>query len=168
MIYWFFGYPGIGKDYCAHHLARLGGFISIDADDYLTKSDRKKLLNKTFTKEERIKKLSRIVSHLKILLKTNSNIAIGDSLPDNKSRKFILDSFRNNIKLILVTSDPEKHKIQMSKREDHFFTAELLEDYIKNNWEEIEVSYIEFQNDNSKDWEKRLQSLLRNEPFVSG
>lgn len=159
MIYWFFGYPGIGKDYCAEQLSKIGKFPHIDADDFLTKNDREKLLKGTFSVEDRLKKLQRIVSSLRKLLKTDKDIAIGDSLPDNKSRKFILNSFPNNIKLILITADSEKHKKRISNRKNHFFTEELLEDY-KKKWEEISVRHIVFENNNTKDLNSRLKHIL--------
>lgn len=160
MIYWFFGYPGIGKDYCARYLSEIGKFPYIDADDFLTTEDRQKLLDKSFTIEDRLLKLSRIISHIKNLQKYHENIAVADSLPDNASRNLIKNSFPGKIKLILVTAPGEVHKKRIAKRKNHFFTSELLDDYIKKNWKKVNVSYTEFENTNSDDWEERLLQIL--------
>lgn len=160
MIYWFFGYPGIGKDYCAKYLSEIKKFPYIDADDFLTDEDRQKLLNKSFTVEDRLLKLERIVANIKNLQKHHEHIAVADSLPDNASRNLVKNSFPGEIKLILVTAPTEVHKKRIAKRKNHFFTIELLEDYIKKNWKRINVSYTEFENHNSDDWEKRLLKLL--------
>ncbi len=160
MIYWFFGYPGIGKDYCAKKLSQLKKFPYIDADDYLTEEDREKLLHKSFSVEDRLLKLERIITHIKNLQKHHENIAVADSLPDNASRNLVRNSFQGNIKLILVTAPDELHKKRIAKRKNHFFTIELLEDYIKKNWKKVNVAYSEFENINSDDWDERLLSLL--------
>ena len=159
MIYWFFGYPGIGKDYSAKKLSELGKFPHLDADDFLTEEDREKLLKNIFSKEDRLLKLGRIVDHLKSLLKHHEHIAVADSLPDNVSRLFILNSFPGKIKLILVTADPKIHKKRITKRKNDFFTEELLDSYIKKNWEKVIVSYTEFDN-GIKSSEEELRKLL--------
>lgn len=160
MIYWFFGYPGIGKDYCAKRLSEIKKFPYIDADDFLTDEDIQKLLNKRFTVEDRLLKLERIITHINNLQKHHENIAVADSLPDNASRNLVKNSFSENIKLILVTAPEEVHKKRISKRKKHFFTIGLLEDYIKKNWKKVNVPYTEFENTNSDDWEVRLLSFL--------
>lgn len=159
MIYWFFGYPGIGKDFCAQKLSEFGKFPHIDADDFLTNSDKKKLLNKTFTKEDRIKKLTRIVKHVKKLQKKFDNIAIADSLPDNTSRRFVMHSFEE-IKIIQVVASEKVHRERMKKRTDHFFTEQLLNDYISKNWQDVKVAHVVFRNTPTADWTKRLKKLL--------
>lgn len=159
MIYWFFGFPGIGKDYCAHHLARIGNFPHINADDFLTEDDRQKLLMGTFTVEDRLNKLGRIVSHIKHTSNRLEHIAVADSLPDNASRRYIIDSFEG-VKLILVTASAIIHKRRISKRKNHFFTEKLLDSYIEKYWEEIEVPYVEFKNIPTPDWWKRLRDVL--------
>lgn len=160
MVYWFFGYPGIGKDYCAKHLSRIGKFPHIDADDFLTIEDREKLLKNTFTQKDRLRKLERIVFHLEKLLLTNQHIAVADSLPDNKSREYILKAFPDNIKLILVTVAPTTHKERLQNRKNHFFTKDLLEEYIRKNWQPIKVPFIKFVNNSSNAWEENLKKLL--------
>ena len=47
MIYWFFGYPGVGKDYLAEKLSQLVSIPHIDADNFLTNTDKKKLIEGT-------------------------------------------------------------------------------------------------------------------------
>jgi len=159
MIYWFFGYPGIGKDYCAKELSKIGKFPHIDADDFLTATDKKKLLNKTFTTKDRVKKLTRIVKHIKKLQKKSNSVAIADSLPDNKSRKFVLKSFKE-VKLIHVIASEKVHRERISKRSNHFFTERLLNDYISKNWQEVKVDHVVFKNVETKDWSKRIKKLL--------
>jgi gluconate kinase len=160
MIYWFFGYPGIGKDYCAKYLSEVKKFPYIDADDFLTDEDRQKLLKKIFTIEDRLLKLERIITHIKILQKHHENITVADSLPDNASRNLVKNAFPGKIKLILVTAPTEVHKKRIAKRKNHFFTSELLEDYIKRHWKKINVTYMQFENTNSDDWKERLLKLL--------
>ncbi|MDO8269323.1 MAG: hypothetical protein Q7T54_01465 [Candidatus Levybacteria bacterium] len=159
MIYWFFGYPGIGKDYCASHLARIGHFPHIDADDFLTDEDREKLLNKSFSVEDRLLKLGRIIQHLKQMQKHHENIAVADSLPDNVSRGLIINSFSGKVKLILVTTDDRTHIKRISNRKKHFFTIDLLEDY-KKKWEKVNVVHAEFVNNDSNDFDERLRKLF--------
>ena len=159
MIYWFFGYPGIGKDYCAKKLSLIKEFPYIDADDFLTEEDRDKLLDKSFTIEDRLLKLERIITHIRSLQKHHESITVADSLPDNASRNLVKNSFSEKIKLILVTAPDEIHKKRIAKRKNHFFTAELLDDYIKKHWKKINVPYVEFENIASE-WEERLKKLL--------
>lgn len=160
MIYWFFGYPGIGKDYCAKRLSEIGKFPYIHADDFLTDEDRERLLDKTFTVHDRLIKLERIISYLKDLSKHHENISIADSLPDNVSRGLVRNTFEGKIKLILVTAESKVHQKRITKRKNHFFTAELLEDYIKKHWEKINIPHIDFLNEKSNDWEERLKKIL--------
>ncbi len=160
MIYWFFGYPGIGKDYCARELSLIGKFPHVDADDFLTEEDRKKLLTHKFTSQDRMLKLTRIVDHIKNMQKHHHDIAVADSLPDNISREFILRSFNIDIRLILVTAPPEIHKKRLAKRKNHFFTENLLDIYIRKNWQEIKVPHKEFVNDKGEDWNLRLAQLM--------
>lgn len=159
MIYWFFGYPGIGKDHSAKKLSVLGKFPHVDADDFLTEEDKEKLLSNTFSKEDRLLKLGRIVQHLQSLLRHHEHIAVADSLPDNVSRLFILNSFPGKIKLVLVTADETTHKKRLAKRKNHFFTEELLDNYIKKNWEKVTVSHIEYDNGRNSSEEELLKLL---------
>lgn len=159
MIYWFFGYPGVGKDYCAMKLAQICNISHIDADEYLTDREKKKLVEGKFTTKDRLIKLKRIVIDLQSINSFNS-FTIGDSLPDNASREFVLNSLGENVKLIHVTSPSYLHKKRMKRRKKHFFTLDLLDSYISNNWEDIEVRHLEFNNIPSKDWEERLFALV--------
>ncbi len=158
MIYWFFGFPGIGKDYCAKRLAVIEKFSYLDADDFLTDEDREKLLNKKFTRQDRLLKLERIIDHIKKLQKHHDNIALGDSLPDNTSREYVLSAFSGQIKLILVTAPSIVHKKRISQRKNHFFGENLLDDYMKK-WEEVSVSHIAFENNSSRNLDERLKEL---------
>ncbi|MDO8619295.1 MAG: hypothetical protein Q7R49_05120 [Candidatus Daviesbacteria bacterium] len=153
MIFFFFGYPGIGKDFCAERLSKLTNIPHIDADNFLTKSDKQKLLNGTFTKVNRLKKLARIVKYIKKL--DSPNITIGDSLPDQDSRKFLMEQFGKDITLIHVQSSKSTHLKRIKERRNHFFTKELLGTYI-NHWEEISITHIPLENSGNLD-EKLLQ-----------
>lgn len=133
MIYWFFGYPGVGKDYLANLLSKIAPVKHIDADTFLTKIEKSKIEEKTFTNTDRLKKLKRIS---KILKTYNTDIAIGDSLPDSKSREFLSNYFKDKIIFILVKTSPKKHRIQLENRKNHFFKIEMLNNYLKN-WDSL-------------------------------
>lgn len=154
MIFFFFGYPGIGKDYCAERLSKLANIPHINADNFLTKSDQAKLLKGIFTTEDRIKKLKRIVKFINENY-SNQNLTIGDSLPDHNSREFLMGQFGKNITFIQVTAAKAIHVKRITERKDHFFTKELLDNYIKN-WEEIKIPYLPLKNSGNLD-EKLLQ-----------
>lgn len=145
MIFFFFGYPGIGKDYLAEKLSQLVNIPHIDADDFLTKKDKQKLINGTFNKADRLRKLAGIVKYIKKL--KAPNIAAADSLPDNDSRQFLIDQFGKDIIFIYVYSSKSTHLKRLKKRKDHFFTKNLLDDYIKKHWEEIEIPHIKLLNE---------------------
>lgn len=159
MIFWFFGYPGIGKDFLAEKLSKLASIPHIDADDFLSKTDKKKLSNGSFTQRDRIRKLKRIIKQVKLLEK-NPNIAAADSLPDNLSRKLLLDSFRENITFIYVTAPKKLHLKRLKSRKNHFFTENLLDNWINKHWETIEIPHTTFQNiEDLKKLEKKLLSI---------
>jgi len=135
MIYWFWGYPGVGKDYLAKIFGEITNTLYIDGDSLLTNIEKKRLIAGTFSKEDRLKKLKRITNYLHKLKK---DVIITDSLPDKNSREFLLKSFKKNIIFILVKSSPLKHKRQLQDRKGHFFKYNMLNKYIKNNWEPVE------------------------------
>jgi gluconate kinase len=115
-----FGYPGIGKDFCANRLSKLLGCLNIDADTYLTDEERAKLKNGTFTSDDRLAKLKRICDDLSDKLAKNKDITIGDSLPNHAARQFIIDYFGDNVKMILVKSSSATHKKHIGERQDRF------------------------------------------------
>lgn len=158
MIYWFWGYPGIGKDYLAKMFGEITHTLYINGDYFLTEVEKKKLIAGIFFKEDRLKKLKRISNYLRKLKK---DIAITDSLPDATSREFLLKSFGKNIIFILVKSSPLQHKKQIQNRKEHFFNHKMLDQYIKNNWEPVkDFPHIIFNNKNKT--KKELEySLLK-------
>lgn len=137
MIYWFFGYPGIGKDYLAKKFGKINRIHYINGDTLLLKKEQKKIKAGTFTIRDRLKKLSRITKHLK---KIKKDLVITDSLPDNKSRKFLLTAFKKNIIFIHVTASKEKHIKYLRHRKGHFFTEKMLPHYIQN-WEQPQSDF---------------------------
>lgn len=149
MIYFFFGYPGIGKDYCAKRLSELLNCLNIDADTYLTDKERAKLKNGTFTADDRADKLQRICDDIADKLIKNKDITIGDSLPNQAAREFIVKYFGDNVKMILVQSSAEVHQKHISERKDHFFTEDILKDYIDSNWEPIKIKHQTIINDSN-------------------
>ncbi|MFA6000224.1 MAG: hypothetical protein WC783_04615 [Candidatus Paceibacterota bacterium] len=157
MIYWFWGYPGIGKDHVAKNFSEVAGVLYLDGDFFLNKTEKSKLMRGTFTKSDRLKKLRRIVQHLKSIKK---DIAITDSLPDSNSRKFLLNTFKKDIVFILVKSSVLKHKKQTRERKSHFFNAEMIDNYVKNNWEKIEnFPHVIFRNENKTKMDMRRELL---------
>lgn len=165
MIYWFIGYPGVGKDYCAKKLSQLLVCPHIDADDFLTKENKQSLIAGKFGSHDRLQKLNRICEKVKILLETNDSITVADSLPDQASRNFVVNYFGKNVRFILVKSSDSIHHGRLMARSDHFFTHELIEDYIKNNWQEIDEDTMSFSiliNEHKSEAEliKALQELI--------
>lgn len=163
MIFWFFGYPGIGKDYLAEKLSELVSIPHINADDFLTKIDKKKLIDGTFTKKDRIKKLKRIISHIKKILRKYPHLTAADSLPDNLSRELLLKTFGSNITFIHVSAPTAIHKKRLKERQGHFFTVEMLDSWIKRHWEEIKIQYISLRNVpiKSQKLEKKLLKIYK-------
>ena len=159
MIFWFFGFPGVGKDYCANLFAELNNIPYFDADNFLTDKERSLLKTGQFTKENRLIKLRRIATYLEEQLKTTPHLVIGDSLPDNASRKMLADRFLERIVFIHVIAPTNIHHKRISERKNHFFTADLLTDWVKKHWEEsIEIPHISLNND-SKDSKKLISKL---------
>lgn len=159
MIFFFFGYPGIGKDYCAKRLSSLVNIPHLDADDFLTKQDQEKLIKGSFTKKDRLRKLKRIIINIKKNF-PNQNLTIGDSLPDNLSRKLLVDSFGENIIFIHLHTLRAIHLKRLSERKNHFFTADLLRSWIKTHWQPINISYIPLNN-SSKNMDRLDKKLLQ-------
>ena len=163
MIYWFWGYPGIGKDYVARNFSEVAGVLYLDGDSFLDKTEESKLMRGTFTKSDRLKKLRRIAKHLK---NVRGDVAITDSLPDSNSREFLLNTFKKDIVFILVKSSVLKHKKQIRERKDHFFSAEMIDNYVKNNWEEVgDFPHTIFRNENKTKTEMRRELLKIYERF---
>lgn len=158
MIYWFFGYPGVGKDFLAKKLAQLVSIPHIDADDSLTPIDKQKLIKGTFTQKDRIRKLKRIIAHIRKLLLKYPTLTTADSLPDNLSRQLLFKNFKPNIIFIHVSAPKAIHLKQIKERKNHFFKAQFLEPWIKKHWEPIQIPYISFKNlpEYDRELEKRL------------
>ena len=155
MVFWFFGYPGIGKDFCAEKLSKLAKIPHVDADDFLTDLDKNKLTSGTFGDEDRIKKLTRIIIYMKSL--KYPNLTIGDSLPTETARKFVLESLGENVVLILVRSDPKIHQERIRERRGHFFREEYLDSWIKKPWQEVKVDHLDLENVKGKLEEQLLR-----------
>ena len=147
MIFWFFGFHGTGKDYCAKILTKLKKASYIHIDDVLTNQDREKLINGTFNVEDRINKLERATKKIDVLLKTNTTVVAADSLPDHRSRDFLLEKFKDNIVFIRVKVYPEIHKKRFAERKNHFFTEDLLNDWVEKHWQEpIKIPHLILNN----------------------
>jgi len=144
MIYWFCGYPGIGKDFLAKKLSKLVNIDYVNADGFLTKKDKEKLVLGNFTSKDRLKKLLRIVKFIK---SKKGNLAIGDSLPDNTSRKFLDRTLNKNVAFILVRSSQSLHTQRLRERKGHFFPENIVKDYIEKNWDTVfEPKHFVFNN----------------------
>ena len=162
MVYFFFGYPGIGKDFCAKRLSQLLSCLNIDADTYLTDPERQKLKNGTFTSEDRINKLRRICDDLSSKLENNNDITIGDSLPNQAAREYIANYFGDKVVMILILSESKLHNKRITNRKNHFFTKDILKDYIKNNWEPVTIDCLKLNNDsdNIQELDKGLLEII--------
>ncbi len=135
MIYWFWGYPGVGKDYVAKKFCALFPVSYVEGDTLLTPTERQKITDGTFTKIDRLEKLARISKQIKEM---QGDIAITDSLPDKTSRAFLQNEFGKEIIFIRVITSPEKHQAQLKDRTEHFFTSAMLDQYIEKNWEPVD------------------------------
>jgi gluconate kinase len=133
MIYWFLGYPGVGKDYLAKLLSTITPVRYINADKFLTKTEKEKIKDGTFNSIDRLKKLKRICIALK---RYSCDISIGDTLPNQKSRIFLSKNFKNKIVFILVKTSHKKHLHQLKRRKNHFFKLSMLDTYI-NSWDNL-------------------------------
>lgn len=158
MVFWFFGYPGIGKDFLATKLSRLVAIPHINADDFLTATDKKKLIKGTFTQQDRIKKLKRIITYINKLLPKHPSLVAADSLPDNLSRQLLFDTFAPEITFIYVHAPRKIHLSRLKARKEHFFTMDLLDAWIKKHWKPIDIPYISFQN--SEGAEPKIEKKL--------
>lgn len=163
MIYWFFGLPGIGKDYCAERLSQLLQCPHLDADNYLNEIERTKLLAGSFNSDDRLAKLKRICDDICVKLNENNCLTVADSLPNEAARRFILDTFSGDVALIFVSAPSHIHQQRLSARQDHFFTPDLLKDYVKNNWQPVQCQHIELVNDlDAESLDKQLKNIAIN------
>jgi gluconate kinase len=158
MIYWLIDYPGVGKDYCAEKLSQLLSCPYLDADDFLTSHDKQALIDETFTAQDRLNKLARICNEIKLLLHENTDIAIADSLPDEASRMFVHDYFNGNVRFVLVLTPSALHRQRLKERTNHFFTEDLVDSYIKKNWEPLNLPHKILHNNRD---EQGLNDQLR-------
>jgi gluconate kinase len=145
MIFWFFGFPGVGKDYCAKVASRLINAAYLNVDDFLTEEDKEKLIDGTFNQHDRLNKLMRVKAFIESSM-DKGNIVVADSLPDNLSRSFLKKSLEN-IVFILVEADVKIHKKRLKERKNHFFTESLLDDWKMKHWEEVNIPHIILRND---------------------
>lgn len=159
MVFWFLGFPGSGKSYCARILGTEIEIPVVDGDDFLTDENKERLIKGTFSKKERFEKLDRIIKFTRITLKKNKHVAVVDSLPSNSSRKLVLESFPNNVVFILVEAISEVFRKRIKERKGHFFMEEMLDKWIKDHWEEIrEIEYLRL--DNSKENDGKLSERI--------
>lgn len=149
MVFWFCGLPGIGKDFCAQILAKIAGIPHLDGDLFLTPADKKSLIRRTFSSRRRLAKLARMAKQVKKLLATYPHLAVTDSLPDNASRNFLWQTFKEKIIFILVSVSPKIHLRRLGKRKNHFFKAGLLSDWVTKHWEKITIPHLVLKNDKS-------------------
>lgn len=163
MVYWFFGFPGTGKDYAAKALSELKYASYVHIDDFLTKKDKEKLTKGNFSTEDRLRKLTRAVKDINGLVNKNKNVVAADSLPDHRSRNFLIENFKDNIAFIRVVVSPEIHKQRFINRKNHFFTEELLDNWVKKHWQEpIKIPHIDLDNNEEgiKNLKLKLQKIL--------
>lgn len=144
MIFWFFGFPGIGKDYCARRLSEMTDCFYVHADDYLTLAGKEKLQKGTFTTRDRLKKLKKICDDLLWLGKVHRAISIGDSLPNEQSRHFVSRVLGSHVRFVHVLADIGTHQRRIAKRSGHFFTKEMIDRWIIQHWEDPKEQSIIF------------------------
>ncbi len=147
MIFWFFGPPGTGKDYCAKTFSEISGAQYIHADDLLTDKEKERIIEGTFTDQDRILKIKRIVKVLKKTQKETAHIAIADSLPSNASRILLHTQLPGKITLILVKTPKKLHQKRLKNRKDHFFEHHLLKSYLEKHWEPVTIPHYLIKND---------------------
>lgn len=163
MVYWFFGLPGSGKDYCAQVMKKLIPATYFHVDDYLTKEDKIKLIEGTFTITDRINKLKRLLAEISELDLSRVNVIAADSLPDTDSRLFLQTHFGNNITFIYVKVDSKTHENRMKKRKNHFFSYSLLDNWTKKHWQPINIPHVVADNNSngSESIAKQLTEILK-------
>ena len=143
MIYLIWGYPGVGKDYIARLFSECIGIPRIETDKFLTKREKDKLINNSFTDEDRTRKLKRLVKYLK---QRKGSCIVTDSLPTQNSRLFLKKHFEHQIIFILVKSPKKIHYARIENRKNHFFKKSNLDNYI-SKWEPIKgFSCVTFIN----------------------
>ena len=141
-VIWFFGPPGSGKGFCATKLSEILGVPHVDADEgeFLTPEYRKALEDFTLTQDMRTNKLERIRDYVIWLLghQGHDQVVVEDSLPNRASRELVLNGFGEpiNVLMVYVKTDPDVQRLNLEKRkEEHFFTADMLPAWMEN-WEE--------------------------------
>lgn len=144
MIFWFFGLPGVGKDYCARVASKLINAVYVDVDNFLTEKDKQKLVSGTFSTQDRLNKLRRTKHFIDQVSKTRS-IVVADSLPDGLSRKFLRKNYKDII-FILVEADPAIHKKRLRARKGHFFTQDLLDNWASQHWQKVKIPHVVLNN----------------------
>jgi len=163
MVFWFFGLPGSGKDFCAEQMHQLFDVPHIDADDYIDTEYRKKVKEATLTDADRLKKLERIINHIKQQKKDGiaTDFCVADSLPSYQSREFVESLLPGEVQLVHVNVDQEIHKKRINARQDHFLTGDVLETYKKTYWQPLNKKYATINNnsDNTADLLTQLHTL---------
>lgn len=151
MIFWFFGKPGSGKDFCAELLARARGIPHIDADTLLLPADRDALLSGTFTPAMRHAKIRRVAAEAHRLLGGAPHVTVADSLPDHASRQLVRAVFPGNVLLIHVVVGEEERRRRLRERTGHFFAEEVAEGWVRTNWEPVAVPHVTLDNNRPPD-----------------
>lgn len=158
-----YGLPGAGKSYCAKKLSEiLNDSPLVDSDAFLTCAEIQAIKESRFTPEKRRHKVRRLLDYVKDLLAEGHRCVVAeDALPDNHSRKLVLDYFgEERVLLVRIMVDHKTHLKRLSKREEHFFTADLLPGWIQQHWEEPTLPYIIFNNSDHVQIEKELRKIM--------
>lgn len=167
MVFWFFGLPGSGKDYCAKLTAKLLKGKYIHVDDYLTKSDKEKIVGGSFTVDERLEVVKKAADEIKNLLKTNKNVIAAFTLPDHKTRDYLKNFFKDNIVFIFVKVKHEVIRVRLRRRKAHFLRDNFLFEWIKLYWQEpIKIPHIKLENNEDGDevLTKKLKKIASERP----
>lgn len=121
------GVSGSGKSSLAHQMADALSLVFVDADDFHSVQAKKHMAeNKPLTDEMRAPWLASIISHLTLLHQQGKSIALAYSGLKLAHRE-LFRALSFNCHFFYLTANKKVITGRLAQRENHFFSAELLD-----------------------------------------